>query len=195
MRVRPRFAFPLAVALGLTLCATAVRAQGTTAAPTKEEFTAFAVNLSRIGSTTPTPLDITITRWTTVAEQERLTSILREKGQPALVDALHKAQAIGSIRTPTSLSYEFRYAIQERTRDNRRRIILLTDRPIEYEELADRGVTLEYPFAAIELLVDDNGKGAGSLWIAGRLTLLGNLLILDNYADRPGALHGVDRRK
>lgn len=194
MKVRSSFVFTLAVALGLTLCTNGTRAQDRGSTPTKEEFTAFAVNMSGIGSTTPTPLDITITRWTSVAEQERLTSILRGKGQSALVDAMHKTPSIGSIRTPTSLSYEFRYATQERARDGRRRIILVTDRPIEYGELADRAVTLDYPFAVIELLLDDYGKGSGSMWIAARLTLLDNLLIVDNYTDRPINLNDVHHR-
>jgi hypothetical protein len=191
MRVRPSFVLPLGIALGLALGTDGPRAQGQAPAPTKEEFTALAVNMSNIGSTSPTTLDITITHWTTVAEQERLTSILGGKGQSGLVDAMQKAPSIGSIRTPGSLRYEFRYAVQERTRDNHRRIILVTDRPIEFAELIDRGRTLDYPFAAIELLVDDYGKGTGSLWIAAKLTLLDNLLIVDNYADRPITLSDV----
>jgi hypothetical protein len=198
MRARPSFVFPLAVVVGLTLCTRGTRAQSQGSAPTKEPtkeiFTAFAVNMSNIGSTTPTPLDITITRWTTVAEQERLTSILGGKGQSGLVDAMQKTPSIGSIRTPTSLSYDFRYATQERTRDGRRRIILVTDRPIDYWEVVDRPPTIDYPFAAIELLVDDYGKGTGSLWIAARLTLLDNLLIVDNYANRPITLNDVHHR-
>ena len=83
--------------------------------------------------------------------------------------------------------------VQERTRDNLRRIILLTDRPIEGAELYDRSRTLDYPFSAIELLVDDTGHGKGDLWIAAKLTLLDDLLIVDNYADRPVTLSDVRR--
>lgn len=165
-----------------------------TRAATPEAFTANAINMSMIGNRTPTPLDITITSWTSVADQERFISILRGKGGDALAEALRQASSIGSIRTPTSLAYDFRYAIQERTKDNLRRIILLADRPMEFAELVDRSHSVEYPFTAIELLVDDTGRGKGNLWIAAKLTLLDNLLILDNYADRPVTLTDVRPR-
>jgi hypothetical protein len=158
-----------------------------------ETFTATAVNMSGIGSTVPTPLDITITRWTSAAEQERYISILRGKGGDALAEALRKGASIGSIRTPASLAYDFRYAIEERTRNNERRIILLADRPIEFAEMIDRSHSLDYPFSAIELLLDDSGRGKGNLWIAAKLTLLDDLLIVDNYADRPVTLNDVHR--
>ena len=167
-------------------------AQGRPALP--EAFTANAINMSSIGSRVPTPLDITITRWTSAGEQERLIAILRSKGGDALAEALRKGEPIGSIRTPTSLAYDFRYAVQERTRNNERRIILLTDRPIEFGELVDRTHSLDYPFSAIELLLDDTGHGKGSLWIAAKLTLLDDLLIVDNYADRPVTLNDVRRK-
>lgn len=159
-----------------------------------EAFTATAINMSAIGSTVLTPLDITLTRWTSAAEQERFISILRGRGGDALAEALRKAPSIGSIRTPTSLAYDFHYAVQERTRDNERRIILVTDRPIEFAEMIDRPLSLEYPFSAIELLLDDSGRGKGSLWIAAKLTLLDDLLIVENYADRPVTLNDVRRR-
>lgn len=180
------------VVLAVTLAAVQGVAQ-TGASPPPEKFTANAVNMSNIGSRNPTPLDITITRWTSVAEQERLISILRAKGQDGLVGALQQTKSIGTIRTPTSLAYDFRYAVQERTRSGERRIILVTDRPVEFAELYDRSRTLDYPFSAIELLLDDSGRGKGSLWIAAKLTLLDDLLIVDNYADRPVTLLEVRR--
>lgn len=182
----------LLMLIGAALMPVAAGAQGRPAPI--ESFTTNAINMSMIGSTTPTPLDITITGWTNAADQERYISILRGKGGDALAEALRRGPSIGSIRTPTSLAYDFRYAIQERTKDNLRRIILLADRPMEFAELVDRSHSVEYPFTAIELLVDDTGRGKGSLWIAAKLTLLDDLLILDNYADRPVTLTDVRRK-
>jgi hypothetical protein len=183
--------FALSALLAGSTCAAIAGAQTRPALP--ETFTATAVNMSGIGSAVPTPLDITITRWTSVAEQERYISILRDKGGDVLAEALRKGPSIGSIRTPASLAYDFRYAIEERTRNNERRIILLADRPIEFAEMIDRSHSLDYPFSAIELLLDDSGRGKGNLWIAAKLTLLDNLLIVDNYADRPVTLNDVRR--
>lgn len=182
----------LAVVGAATL--TAAGAAQTPTTTRTEAFTANAINMSRIGSSVLTSLDITITHWTTAAEQERYTSILSGKGGDALAEALRQGRSIGAIRTPGSLSYDFRYAVQERTRDNLRRIILLTDRPMDFFEIVDRPQSVDYPFSAIELLVDDSGRGKGSLWIAAKLTLLDNLLIVDNYADRPVTLNDVRPR-
>jgi hypothetical protein len=183
--------FTLAALLAGLAGAAIARAQTRPALP--ETFTATAVNMSGIGSTVPTPLDITITRWTSTAEQERYISILHDKGGDALAEALRKGPSIGSIRTPASLANDFRYAVQERTRNNERRIILLADRPIEFAEMIDRSHSLDYPFSAIELLLDDSGRGKGRLWIAAKLSLLDDLLIVDNYADRPVTLNDVRR--
>lgn len=171
-----------------------VPASGQTSTARADTFTANAINMSRIGSTVPTTLDITITAWTSVAAQERYLSILRGKGSDALAEALRSGPSIGAIRTPASLAYDFRYAFQERTRDNLRRIILITDRPMEFAELIERPRSTDYPFAVIELLVDDTGRGKGSLWIAAKLTLLDDMLIVDNYADRPVTLTDVRPR-
>ncbi len=179
------------VLLVLPVAALAAAGSAQTNPRLPEAFTANAINMSGIGSTIPTQVDITITGWTTVAEQERYVSILRGKGGDALAEALRHGPSIGSIRTPGSLSYDFRYAVQERTRDNLRRIILVTDRPMAFAELVDRSRSLEYPFSAIELLVDDTGRGTGNLWIAAKLTLLDDLLIVDNYSDRPVTLNDV----
>lgn len=183
----------------LLACAAAVlltfhlHGQGSPALP--ETFTANYVNMSGIGGTVPTVVDIKITGWTSAADQEKYLSVLRGKGGDALAEALRKGPSIGSIRTPTSLAYDFRYAVQERTRDNLRRIVLLTDRPMDFDERAQRPHSVDYPFSAIELLVDDSGRGKGSLWIAAKLTMLDDLLIVDNYSDRPVDLVDVRRAR
>jgi len=188
MNCRP----PIVLAVLLTLPAGTTSAQVRPGLP--ERFTANAINMSLIGSSVPTPIDITITKWTTAAEQERYLSILRGKGNDVFAETLRKAPSVGTVRTPTSLAYDFRYAVQGRTKDNLRQIILLTDRPMEFAELSNRYNSVDYPFAAIELLVDDSGHGKGSFWIAAKLTMLDDLLIMDNYADRPLDLTDVHRK-
>lgn len=160
-----------------------------------ERYTAFAVNLGNIGTSSPMPLDITVTRWTTPAERELLLTALREKGQDALRDAMQKMPSVGTISTPGSLAYDFRYASQEITKQGVRRIVLLTDRPIEAGEAMTRPRSIDYPFGSIELLVDVNGRGKGTFSIATKLAMLDDLLILEGLADRPVDLNDVRRRK
>lgn len=159
-----------------------------------EEYTAFAVNLGNVGSTVPTPLDIRITRWTTAAEMETLMTALRGKGPDALRNAMQKMPSVGTISTPGSLAYHFRYSNQEMTKNGLRRIILMTDRPIDAWEAMNRPYSIEYPFASIEMMVDSSGRGRGTLSIATKLVVLDNLLIVEGLADRPVDLNNVRRR-
>src|SRR5438067_16937 len=69
-----------------------------------EKFTAFAINVSNM---TPraqtTPVDITINRFSSDADRDRLVAILRDKGQDALLAALQKMPVVGYMTTPGSL--------------------------------------------------------------------------------------------
>ena len=62
--------------------------------------TAFAVSLGGV-ATTPGAgtVDITIDRWSTDADRQRLTEALK-KGQDAMLDALRDLPRIGYIRSP-----------------------------------------------------------------------------------------------
>ena len=70
-----------------------VSAQSNIAGP--EKFTAFAVDMSntapRVNTTT---VDITINRWSTDAERDKLRETL-SKGQDALLSALEKLPVVG----------------------------------------------------------------------------------------------------
>src|SRR3954469_15207302 len=99
--MRPTLAAPLAAAL-VAVSMAAPAAQSNMAAP--EKFTAFAVDTSITAPrATATSVDITINRWSTDAERDRLLSIFREKGQDALLSALQKLPVVGGINTPGSL--------------------------------------------------------------------------------------------
>jgi hypothetical protein len=92
------------------LTATPANAQ-TNLAP--EEFTTFAVNMgARTGGTTAN-LIITVDRWSSDAEKDKLFDILRTKGQQALLNMLQDVKRVGYIRTPQSVGYDLRLAMQE----------------------------------------------------------------------------------
>jgi hypothetical protein len=109
-------------------------------------------------------------------------------------DAMQKMPAVGTLSTPGSLAYPFRYSSQEITKKGERRIILMTDRPVQAWEAMNRPFSIDYPFTSVELLVDSSGRGKGTLSIASKLTLMDNLLIVEGLADRPVDLNGVKRR-
>jgi hypothetical protein len=160
----------------------------------KEEFSAIAVNMAPGTTATSTPVEITIERWTSDAERDRLMTVLKEKGPDELLKVLQKEPKVGSIRTRESLAYDLRYARQLPGQDGGRRIVLGTDRPIGFLEAQAGGQTLDYRFTLIELRVGPDGKGEGKLSIAARPEFNDHVLVIEDYAAEPVRLQNVQKR-
>jgi hypothetical protein len=161
----------------------------------REEFSAILTNISDVGGAGLTPLAIRINRWTTDADEERLLGILRDKGQDKFLEALLDGKAVGSISTPTSLKYDFFYARQAPTPEGGRRIMLISDRPMTVSERASSAQSREYPFTLIELKLDKDGRGEGTLAQRVQLRLLGNIFGIENLATAPMRLNDVKKIK
>jgi hypothetical protein len=160
-------------------------------------LTAFAVSTGGI-RTAPvaTAIDITIKRWSTSAETQRLQKVLTEKGQDRLLDALQDVKSVGTIRTPNNLAYDLRFAAIEPGEDGGTRIFLATDRPVSYWEAVNRPRVSDYPFTFIELRLDKNGEGVGKLNLATKINLSkdGKMIELENFDSQPISLNEVHRR-
>ena len=161
----------------------------------REAFTAVAVNISNVGRTGATAVDIVIERWTSDAENGRLLAILKEKGPQELLEVLRDTPRVGYFRTPDSLAYDLHYARQIPGEDGGRRIVLATDRPIGFWEATARPRSFDYPFTLIELRMDGEGRGVGKLSIATKITLSGDVMVLENFANQPVHLNDVRKRK
>jgi hypothetical protein len=161
----------------------------------REAFTAFAVNMSNVGRTGATTVDIVIERYSTREETQRLLAVFKENGPEALLNALRDTPRVGYIRTPDSLAYDLHWAEQVPGEDGGRRIMLLTDRPIGFWEAANRPRTIDYPFTLIEMQLDPSGEGVGKLSIATRITLNGSVLALEDFANQPVRLTQVRKRQ
>lgn len=160
-------------------------------------LTAFAVSTG--GPRTPavaTTVDITINRWSTQAETQRLTAVLKDKGPEHLLDALQDVKSVGTIRTPGNLAYDLRFASSEPGADGGTRVFLATDRPISYWEAVNRPRLSDYPFTFIELRLDGDGGGVGKLSLATKVSLSkdGNTVELENYDAQPIALNEIRRK-
>jgi hypothetical protein len=169
-------------------------AQSNMAQPQK--FTAFAVDMSNTaprGNTTP--LDITITRWTTDTERAKLRETLA-KGQDALLSALQKLPVVGYINTPGSLRWDLHFARERPSGDGGRTIILATDRYVTAWEAFRQPRTIDYPFTVIQLQLDKNGNGEGKASIATKVTQDEDGTIeLENYSSEPVMLNDVHPQK
>ena len=183
-----------ATALLLTNIA-APSAQSNMAGP--EKYTAFAVNISNI---TPrakaSPVDITINRWSTDEERDRLMSAFREKGQDGLLSALQKMPVVGGINTPGSLRYDIHFARQKPGAEKGKDVFLMTDRYISGFEAINRPRSIDYPFTLIQLQLDKEGKGVGKASIATKITQTDEHTIeLEDFASQPVMLNDVHPSK
>lgn len=129
---------------------------------------------------------IHVERWSSIAERDQLAQTLLSKGPEALLRALIKIKPVGSIRTPDTLAYDLHYAYQQPADEGGRRIVLATDRPMSFWEASNRPRTVDYPFTIIQMQMDREGNGKGTLSYATRVSVIGNNTIeLENFATSP----------
>ena len=140
-------------------------------------------------------MDITINRWTSDPERDRLVTMFKEKGSKALLEELQKMKPVGTISTPGSVGYDLRYARQLPGADGGRRIVLATDRPISFWEASNQPRSVDYPFLLIELRLNKNSEGEGKLSLAAKLSLNDNVLVIEDYANQPVMLNEIKEKK
>jgi hypothetical protein len=159
-----------------------------------EEFTAVAIANNNLQSGVDTVL-ISIDRWSTDAERTRLVTTLREKGPEALLDELQDMKPVGRIRTPDSLGYDLHYAQQTTTEEGGRRIVIATDRPIGFWEASRRPRSIDYPFTVIQMQLDRDGHGKGTMSVATKIRAYDNTIELENFASAPVMLTEIRAKK
>jgi hypothetical protein len=161
-----------------------------------EEFTAFAVNMGALTGTGATAqLIINITRWNPAAERDELFTILKEKGQGALLSRLQRVKSVGTLRTPNSIGYDLRLALEEPGKDGGRRVLVVTDRPVGFNEATARPVSIDYPFTVIDMQIPPKGYGQGTMSIAAKIIPAGRTVLVENYDTQPVQLNRIEARK
>jgi hypothetical protein len=165
--------------------------------PTKKDplrFSAFNVSM-------PTGMagvtEIAIERWTTKAERASLlalveTAKLGEGGQRKLLNALQKIKPrTGFIRTPNSIGWDLRYAVENKMDDGTRQIVIVTDKPVSFGAAASGSDVLDYPFTLIEMRMKPNEKGEGKMLAATSISVKNGRLELENYGQEPVRLTSI----
>jgi len=150
----------------------------------KERFTAVAIVNNNLGSGAGI-VQIDVNRWSTQSERTELLNALKKSGAEKLLDTLQDMRPVGTIKTPDSLGYDLRYANQTSLPEGGRRIVLATDRPIGFWEATRRPRTIDYPFTVIQMEIDRNGEGKGTLSFATKVIPQGDTIVLENFATQP----------
>ena len=162
--------------------------------PTPLRLRAFAVNMNSAGRPTSGTLDIVVERWSTPAEVDRLRTVLEEKPDN-LLSAVQKIKPrAGFVRTQGSLGWDLHFARETQLPDGSHRIILGSDRPMSFWELSSQSRSADYQFMLVEIRLDKNGKGQGTLAPAAAVDYDSDTktLEIENYSSQPVKLTQVE---
>jgi hypothetical protein len=168
----------------------------------KLDISAFAVNMSNIGTGATATIEIRVDRWSTPEERQRLGTTLVENGPDALLKELQKMRSVGRFSIPglqgrdplqLRLGWDLRYAWQTPEPEGGRRIVIATDRFISFAEAANRPRVSDYPFTLFEIRADKEGNGEGKVAVATKIEFdkQKNTMVLENYASEPVRLTTV----
>jgi hypothetical protein len=168
----------------------------------KLDITAFAVNMSNIGTGANEVVDIRIDSWSSADERALLIKTMLENNADALLRELQKTHSHGRFSIPglrgpdphqLRLGHDLHYAWQTAQPDGGRRIVIATDRYIGFAEARNQPRTIDYPFTLFEIRANKDGKGEGKMAVATKISFdkKKNAIELENYASEPVRLNAV----
>ena len=124
-----------------------------------EQYTARAFNVQKGRAAN---INIVINEWTTPEEREGLIQTFLDGGSKALYNALNHKSEKAYLKLAGSLGYDMQYAWQVEI-EGKRRIVLATDRPMGFLELARNTRSTDYNVSLVVLELDpETGEGEGS---------------------------------
>jgi hypothetical protein len=155
------------------------------------EFTAMAQADTPSGSRSM-GLTIVVQRPITVEEAEPLKKTLAEGGQQALFNAIRGGNR-GYFRFG-AMDYPIDLAVARPAGDGFKYVIV-TARPLKYEEVQEGRDSLEHPFTVVIFEVPGFGSGQGQLYTKAALAVEEDGWVrVDQYGGRPGTVKDVKRR-
>ena len=161
---------------------------------TKELYTGTAVDIGGGGRSRSFTLEIT--SHTSDAEAQQDQQILQTQGQDALMKAIGK-QKLGYFAFEGQLGRDLNY-VQETDTEDGRKVVILFERWLKMFEVRNGTRSEDYPFTYIELFIDNNGKGQGSMIGAAKASIdkrHPGTLEVENFGTFPAKLMGVELRK
>jgi len=139
------------------------------------------------------PITIYIQDYTSDEQVQDYLDMVAEKNQGLLRSTLEKVSGLGRIAMAGFIGTELA-VIRVHDTDQGKLINLVTARNMSFLELYVSGRTTNYPYSFLQLLVDEEGKGQGTVILAARFSFdkEGNLEI-ESYGLQPFQLWNVER--
>jgi hypothetical protein len=172
----------------LTLAASAQ----TMGSPEKYTATAMNINNGQAGN-----IDITVNRWSSDKDRDKLMAVVTTKGPEKLLDALQDMPEVGHFGAPGNLSWDIHFARRMPLPEGGERVVLITDRKIGFWEAANQPRSIDYPFTYIDIRFNRDGEGEGKMSIATKVIYdkKENMISLENFQTSPVRLTNVRREK
>ncbi len=160
-----------------------------------ETFRAQARVSNEAGLAGAAYVDIHIDKYSTDADRQAMLAAFKDGGYPALVTALRKAPAVGSIKVGND-TFVVRWARAERSGENKRTISVVTEKPMLF--VGGGNVNAKpregYELAVVQFDMDDSGNGSGTMAAAAKIKPGGpNGFEIDDYAEQPIKLTSISR--
>jgi len=153
-----------------------------------EIFKAFAVQMQ---SGKAGAVQISVTRWSTDEERQKLLDVLKESGQKAMIADLQKMPQVGYIKLPNTMGVALFYARSTDLPGGTRQVVFGTSRAIGMATNAPQAS--KYDATVIELhLPPGGGKGEGKIVLAGKASVgKDGKVQISNYQGEPIRLKDV----
>jgi len=113
-----------------------------------------------------------------------LAATLAEEGEKALHKAVFDIEPMGWIRFGNNTRYHLRVIRSIDTAEGRI-IRALTDRPLAFAEMKEGTRSRRYAYGIIELQLDENDQGSGSLIAAARISFSNNRIEFESFGTQP----------
>jgi hypothetical protein len=182
-------ALVLAAAAGTAIVAgTAPAAASAAASAHPDQFTGSLVN-TVAGARFSQPFILSVDHYAGGAEVQYLTGLLAEKGPFSLRDELWKHSA-GYLRIGGRIGYPVAAVLSQETATGRKLTVVL-NRPLSAFEVQYYARSSMYPFSVLELELDQNGEGHGTLIGAARMRMRGDTLEIQSLGVQPLRLLAV----
>jgi len=160
-----------------------------------EQYSATAFITSGAAQGKSVGITIYINSYTTDEEGQNFLQVLKTQGQDGLEKAFDKTPERGRVAiigtTGNTISY-----VRQRPAETKRTVRMATNRTISFPELWASPRSRDYKFGIIELRLDADGNGEGTLLYATKIKFnKKGELELEHYGQSPVRLANVRRQK
>ena len=172
--------------LPLLLCMFGMRADGVAQAP--ERFSGILMSTGAVGGLVQFRLQIE--EYTTNAERQKHLDILRNQGWEELRDTLIDVEK-GRFIPASQRGHDIAFA-RSIPHETGRIIRLVTARPLNVFDVRGSARNREYPFGVVELRLDEEGNGSGSVYAAAHLEFSDEgQLEIESYGNPPFSITSI----